>query len=91
MTPETIKTFRIGYAPDDFNHMREAMKAHFPEEVLRASGLFSAKEQADGSAGPDVCALPQAHHLSHRERAGQDDRLYRAGAGLATRSPARSI
>src|SRR5271168_4905099 len=51
VTPETIKTFRIGYAPDDFNHMREAMKAHFPEEVLRASGLFSAKEQADGSQG----------------------------------------
>src|SRR5216684_3502446 len=23
VTPETIKTFRIGYAPDDFNHMRE--------------------------------------------------------------------
>ncbi|MHB8233238.1 MAG: DNA primase [Solirubrobacteraceae bacterium] len=51
VTPETIKAFRIGYAPDDFNHMREAMKAHFPEEVLRASGLFSAKEQADGSQG----------------------------------------
>jgi DNA primase len=51
VTPETIKTFRIGYAPDDFNHMRESMKAHFPEEVLRASGLFSAKEQADGSQG----------------------------------------
>jgi DNA primase len=51
VTPETIKTFRIGYAPDDFNHMREAMKAHFPEEVLRASGLFSAKEQPDGSQG----------------------------------------
>jgi len=51
VTPETIKTFRIGYAPDDFNHMREAMKAHFGEDVLRASGLFSAKEQADGSPG----------------------------------------
>ncbi|MDP9037911.1 MAG: DNA primase [Acidobacteriota bacterium] len=52
VSPETVKTFRIGYAPDDFNHMRDALRAHFPEEVLRASGLFSAKEQADGSAGP---------------------------------------
>jgi DNA primase len=48
---ETIKTFRIGYAPDDFNHMRDALRPHFPEEALRASGLFSAKEQADGSQG----------------------------------------
>jgi len=49
--PEGIARFRIGYAPDDFNNMREAMRAHFPEEVLRASGLFSWKEQADGSPG----------------------------------------
>lgn len=48
---ETIAKFRIGWAPDDFNHMREQLGPHFPEEVLRASGLFSAKEQADGSAG----------------------------------------
>jgi DNA primase len=32
--------------------MRERLKPHFSEEVLRASGLFSAKEQADGSPGP---------------------------------------
>jgi DNA primase len=51
VTPETIKTFRLGYAPDDFNHMRDALKPHFAEEVLRASGLFSSKEQADGSPG----------------------------------------
>jgi DNA primase len=51
VTPETVKTFRIGYAPDDFNHMRDALKAHFAEDVLRASGLFSAKDQADGSPG----------------------------------------
>src|SRR5580698_6083421 len=51
VTPETIATFRIGYAPDDFNHMREQMAKHFQEEAMRASGLFSAKEQADGSPG----------------------------------------
>jgi DNA primase len=51
VSAETVKTFRIGYAPDDFNHMRDALKPHFAEEVLRASGLFSAKDQADGSPG----------------------------------------
>ncbi len=47
VSPETLKTFRIGYAPDDFNHMRNALAQHFPEPVLRASGLFSSKEQDD--------------------------------------------
>jgi DNA primase len=51
VSPETIAKFRIGYAPDDFNHMRAQLGKHFPEEVLRASGLFSSKEQADGSHG----------------------------------------
>jgi DNA primase len=48
---ETIAKFRIGYAPDDFNHMREQLAKHFPDDVLRASGLFSAKEQSDGTPG----------------------------------------
>jgi DNA primase len=47
VSAETIKTFRIGYAPDDFNHMRDALKGNFPEEVMRASGLFSSKEKSD--------------------------------------------
>ena len=47
VSAETIKTFRIGYAPDDFNAMRDALKPHFAEEVLRASGLFSSKEKSD--------------------------------------------
>ena len=50
ITPETIKTFRIGYAPDDFNAMREAMRKQFSEEALRASGLFSSKEQSAAGA-----------------------------------------
>jgi len=51
VSPETLKTFRIGYAPDDFNAMRDALKPHFSEEILRASGLFKSKEQSDGSQG----------------------------------------
>jgi DNA primase len=45
MTADNIAKFRIGYAPDDFNTMREAMRKEFSEEALRASGLFSSKEQ----------------------------------------------
>ncbi|HVG26532.1 MAG TPA: DNA primase, partial [Acidobacteriaceae bacterium] len=52
ITPETIKAFRLGYAPESFNDMRERLAKFFPEEVLRASGLFSSKERDDGSAGP---------------------------------------
>ena len=47
VSSETIKTFRIGYAPDDFNHMRDALKQHFAEDAMRASGLFSSKEKSD--------------------------------------------
>ena len=47
VVPETIGSFRIGYAPDDFNHMREALGRHFSDEVMRSSGLFSSKEQSD--------------------------------------------
>ncbi|HTB98690.1 MAG TPA: DNA primase [Terracidiphilus sp.] len=47
-----IKEFRIGYAPDSFNALRDRLKGMADEEALRASGLFSSKEQGDGSQGP---------------------------------------
>jgi DNA primase len=52
VTADTIEKFRIGYAPESFNDMRDRLGKFFSEEVLRASGLFSSKEQEDGSAGP---------------------------------------
>jgi DNA primase len=52
ITAETIAKFRLGYAPESFNDMRDRMSKHFSEEALRASGLFSAKEQEDGRPGP---------------------------------------
>lgn len=44
ISDETAKTFRIGYAPESFNDMRERLTKFFPEDVLRASGLFSSKD-----------------------------------------------
>ena len=51
LTPEGIKTFRIGYAPDSFNALRDALSSMADAETLRASGLFSQKEHEDGSRG----------------------------------------
>ena len=52
LTPEGIKTFRIGYAPDSFNALRDALSSTADAETLRASGLFSQKEHEDGTIGP---------------------------------------
>ena len=51
LAPEGIKTFRIGYAPDSFNALRDRLSGMADNETLRASGLFSAKEQGDGTMG----------------------------------------
>ncbi len=50
VSAETIAKFRIGFAPDDFNDMHTRLKPHFPEEALRASGLFTSSEKDDEGA-----------------------------------------
>jgi DNA primase len=50
---ETIKTFRIGFAPDSGFTLKDRLKADFSEEMMRASGLFSWKEGADGANTPE--------------------------------------
>ncbi len=52
MTPEGIAKFRIGYAPDSFNALRDRLSGMADQETLRACGLFSAKEHEDGTLGP---------------------------------------
>src|SRR6201999_4235502 len=52
LTPEAIAKFRIGYAPDSFNALRDRLQGVAPPDLLRLSGLLSSKEQPDGSAGP---------------------------------------
>jgi DNA primase len=47
-----IKEFRIGYAPDGFNGLRDYLSKQADAETLRASGLFSQKEHEDGTLGP---------------------------------------
>ena len=52
LSPEGIKAFRIGYSPDSFKALRDRLSTIADPETLRASGLFSSKEQGDGSQGP---------------------------------------
>jgi DNA primase len=47
---ETIRTFRIGFAPDSGFTLKDRLKADFSEEMMRASGLFSFKEGSEASA-----------------------------------------
>ena len=51
LSEEGIKKFRIGYAPDSFNALRDRLSGMADEATLRASGLFSSKEQEDGGHG----------------------------------------
>ncbi len=51
LSPEGIKTFRLGYAPDSFNALRDRLSGMADNETLRACGLFAAKEHEDGSLG----------------------------------------
>ena len=88
LAAEGIKAFRIGYAPDSFNALRDRLSGMADQETLRASGLFSSKEQGDGRPGADLRPVPQASDLPHRERGRPGDRLHgphAAGAKKAKR------
>src|SRR6266852_8851719 len=47
---ETIRAFRIGYAPDSWFLLKDRLKSDFSEELQRASGLFSWKDGAEAGA-----------------------------------------
>ena len=52
LTADGIAKFRIGYAPDSFRALGERLQSLADPDTLRASGLFSWKEQEDRSPGP---------------------------------------
>jgi DNA primase len=51
LSPEAIRTFRIGFAPDSGFLLRDRFKGEYDDDTLRASGLFSWKETEAQSAG----------------------------------------
>lgn len=69
---ETIKRFRIGFAPDSGFLLRDRLKGEFQEEVLRESGLFSWKQ--DDSRQPNTRSLDSAEPLAgERSGSARDD------------------
>jgi DNA primase len=46
---ETLRTFRIGYAPDSGFLLKDRLKSDFSDELMRASGLFSWKEGGEAN------------------------------------------
>src|SRR5579872_402020 len=58
LNDETIARFRIGYAPDSGFLLRDRLANEFSEEVMRASGLFSWKQE-EGRQPPVVGRQPK--------------------------------
>src|SRR4029077_16345438 len=67
LNEETIRQFRIGFAPDSGFLLRDRLKGEFGEEVLRESGLFSWKESHQPSA-----VGRQENREGHENSRGQD-------------------
>ncbi len=75
LNEETIKQFRIGFAPDSGFVLRDRLKGEFGEEVLRDSGLFSWKESSQLSAlrsQPNARSLDSARADSAVEGNGEN-------------------
>jgi DNA primase len=49
LSEETIREFRIGFAPDSGFVLKDRLKSEYGEPLLRASGLFAWKEGAEAN------------------------------------------
>ncbi len=56
LTEQAIKTFRIGFAPDSGFLLRDRLKGMAEEEILKASGLFSWKQEEGSFAALRISA-----------------------------------
>ncbi|HJT00305.1 MAG TPA: DNA primase [Terriglobales bacterium] len=61
LNQEMIARFRIGYAPERGFILRDVMGSQFDEEEMRASGLFSWREEAAQGAAGGAGALAPTH------------------------------
>jgi DNA primase len=52
VTADAIRTFRIGYAPDNYNTLRDFLAQKFDPETLRASGVVGSKDSEDQEGNP---------------------------------------
>lgn len=49
LSEETIREFRVGFAPDSGFPLKDRFKSEYSEELMRASGLFAWKEGAEAN------------------------------------------
>ena len=85
LTDEGIAKFRIGYAPESFHTLRDRLQSLADPETLRASGLFSFKEQEDGKPGPLYSRFPSASPSLSPTNPAASSLLPRALSKAATR------
>src|SRR5437660_4093183 len=64
LNEDTIKQFRIGFAPDSGFLLRDKLKGEFSEDVLRESGLFSWKDNHQLST-PSAAGSGQPKNRNH--------------------------
>jgi DNA primase len=64
---ETIRKFRIGFAPESGFLLRDRLKTDFSEEIMRECGLFSWKEDATRDSNASKNA-PSALYAKFRNR-----------------------
>jgi DNA primase len=81
LNQEMIATFRIGFAPESGFLLRDRLRGEFDDELLKASGLLSWKEQTQG---PSTRAGALAWNASGGEDAGEGAR---ANGETAPRKP----
>src|SRR5205814_7661096 len=67
---ETIKKFRIGFAPDSGFLLRDRLKGQFREEVLRECGLLSWKDGAESSSAFGRRSSAKSTSPSYENRVG---------------------
>src|SRR5437764_5958879 len=67
---ETIRRFRIGYAPDSGFLLRERLRGEFDEAVLRECGLLSWKDGAESSSAFGRRSSATATSPSYENRVG---------------------
>ncbi|HKW27071.1 MAG TPA: DNA primase [Terriglobales bacterium] len=71
LNQEMIARFRIGYAPERGFILRDVLGSQFDEETMRASGLFSWKEEPAQSAAGRAGAAPAPTHYEEPPAAGR--------------------
>ena len=88
---ETIRTSRIGFAPDSGFTLKDRLKADFSEEMMRASGLFSFKEGSEGNAAAMYSKFRNRIMFPIANQRTERSLRLRGGRWPRTRSPGRNI